>query len=112
VLQRLTRAAACIGVAWLASCPEVSAVWIEEGSTASHLVFGMASKRGGHGNFAFYGLRVSNCDGPYIREGAVWLVLRSTGNQEVHRIVYGEPPPGFVSEQGPKPLVPGATSSA
>ena len=107
MLQRLTRAAACIGVAWLASCPEVSAVWIEEGSTASHLVFGMASKRGGHGNFAFYGLRVSNCGGPYIREGAVWLVLRGVGNEVVHRIVYGEPPPGFVSEQGPKPLVPG-----
>jgi hypothetical protein len=55
-------------------------VWIEDGSTASHLVFAMASKRGGHGNFA---------------------------EAEVHRIVYGEPPPGLVSDQGPKPLLPG-----
>ena len=96
-----------MGVAWLAACPEPSAVWIEEGSTASHLVFGMASTRGGHGDFAFYYLRVSNCGGPYMHEGAVWLISRHDGRAEVHRIVYGEPPPGFASEQGPKPLTPG-----
>jgi hypothetical protein len=69
----------------------------------------MASKRGGHGNFAFYSLRVSNCAGPYIGDGAVWLVSRHVGTAEaeVHRIVYGEPPPGFASDQGPKPLGPG-----
>lgn len=56
------RVAASLGLAALAACPERTAVWIEQGSTATHLVFLVADTRGGHGRIALNDLRVAKCD--------------------------------------------------
>ncbi len=91
----------------LAGCPQRSAVWIEQGSTATHLTLGLGKKRGTPGGADIGVIRVYRCDSPATGEGAMWVVGPSGGTNDVRRIVYGETPPGFVSNQGPHPLTPG-----
>lgn len=91
----------------LAACPQRTAVWVEDGSTANHLVLRIADRRGGSGAVAIGVVRVYECGWPATGGGAAWVVGPQNGTANVQQIVYGETPPGFVSDQGPHPLKPG-----
>lgn len=88
----------------LTACPQRTAVWVDQGSTASHLVLRIADRRGGSGKVAIGVVRVYQCGGPSTGAGAAWVVGPQNGTANVQQIVYGETPPGFVSDQGPQPL--------
>jgi hypothetical protein len=99
---------------WVALClsafgctPQANALWIETGSTADHLVFGIAQTRGGDPVHQFGVLRVYECDGPQIGNGAMWVLFQERQGPAVRQVAYGETPPGYRSGQGPRPLVPG-----
>jgi hypothetical protein len=94
-------------VVGLTACPQRTAVWVENGSTANHLVLRIADKRGGSGEVAIGVIRVYECSGPATGAGAMWVVGPRNGTANVQQIVYGETPPGFVSDQAPQPLKPG-----
>ena len=91
------------------SCSQPSAVWVIPGSTAQHLEFGLATKRGGHKGFQLALFQVDSCTklgmGP---EGALWrLELQGADGAFPTRIQYGVVPAPY-HEVGPaQPLTPG-----
>jgi hypothetical protein len=87
--------------------PQASVLWIEPNSTAEHLVFGIGETIGGQPVDQFGVLRVYGCDGPQVGTGAMWVLAQVMEGPPARRVAYGEPPPGYRSEQGPRPLVPG-----
>ena len=96
------------GVAVLAACPREGAVWIEPGSTASTLTFGVGIGRNGRPHEDFQGLRVDACSSVGGPPGsAYWLLTPVSVVSEVGRVRYGVPPEGYQNEQGPRPLVAG-----
>ncbi len=92
---------------FLTACPQKTAVWVEEGSTAGHLVLGIGSRRGHPGDADIGVVRVYRCDRTSDGPGASWLVGPMGRTEQIKRLVYGETPSGFSSEQGPEPLTPG-----
>src|SRR5690606_33337745 len=87
-----------------------SAVWVEPGSTAQSLVFGVAKERGSsdpvfHLNY----VAVRTCYSSSDQQQTLWEARGETpkGEGTPIRIAYGAPPPGFTSEVPPQPLVPG-----
>ncbi len=97
-------------LSWLVmtSCrSQANELWIEPGSTADHLVFGLRRSRGGGSVEQFGVLRVSACDGSQIGAGAMWVLSQDEHGPAIQRVTYGEAPPGYRSEQGPRPIVPG-----
>ena len=94
-----------------AGCPMKSAIWIVEGSTASHLEFGISDKRHGRTSIQWGGITVRDC---YLRQGQdqhlYWGLERdpkSWGDAWPTRILYGAAPTGFHNLQGPESLVRG-----
>lgn len=87
--------------------PQDNELWIEPGSTADSLVWGVGKHRGGAPVDQFHVLRVSRCDGPHIGEGAMWVLSLSDDVPALERVHYGETPVGYTSDQGPLPLDPG-----
>ena len=53
------------------------------------------------------GVRVDRCDHEPVGDGAMWVVGPRAGTGPLHALAYGVAPPGWVSRQGPLPLVPG-----
>jgi len=100
------RALLLAGCLALTACAGRNAVWVEPGSTAARVVFRVANTPGGAAPIDFfYGLTVATCEG-----GRVMWTMRNADTQSAARpirIVYGEPPAGYVSATGPLPLVPG-----
>lgn len=87
-------------------------IWVEPGATADHLVFGIGKFREGPPVDQFQVLRVSRCEGPHVGLGAMWVLSLRDDVPAVRQVVYGETPPGYVSDQGPLPLVPGCYQAA
>jgi hypothetical protein len=91
-------------------CPEQTAVWVEDGSTATDLIFGVGRYRDGRGpplsNLPT--LVVQRCTEPEADEDVVWqIAIRDIEAPVPARIRYGEPPPGYYSMVGPGDLTPG-----
>jgi hypothetical protein len=77
-------------------CPRQTAVWIEPGSTSSHLVFNVGPKRGHSGLDGLGAFRVDHCPGGRSTgSGGTWLVWANSVTDPVHQIVYGQLPKGF-----------------
>lgn len=90
-------------------CPRRTAIWVIPGSTAVHLEFGISDRLGSTTGVEFGYIRVNRCDGPdYGPTGANWMLSENgVGTFYVNRVVYGEVPLGYQSEQGPTKLSPG-----
>src|SRR3712207_3032549 len=87
--------------------PQQTALWIVPGSSAAHLVLGIAKTRGGEPVDQFGVLRVHPCNGPQSGPGAMWVLTQQVDEPAVTRVTYGEVPAGYTSQQGPLPLNPG-----
>jgi hypothetical protein len=106
---------ALVRSAWLAllllclGCPRRTAIWIIPGSTASHLELGISDEVGSSNGIEFGGLRVNKCDAPgYGGTGASWVLSEyHVSAPYVNRVVYGQVPLGYRSDQGPTSLGPG-----
>jgi hypothetical protein len=107
---------ALAAIALLAGCQWLTAVWVEEGSTATHLVLRFGYPRRGHDTVTVDFVRVNACGAPLYGPGAMWELQRGLARRLIRlvfagppmtRLVYGETPSGFESLQGPKPLTPG-----
>jgi hypothetical protein len=101
---------AFIGTLALLACPERNAVWVEDGSTAMNLTFGVGRFRDGRGpalsDLPVFGVR--QCLTGDESEVVVWQISRGDSLPAVPtRIRYGEPPPGYNTTVGPRDLVPG-----
>lgn len=102
------RAVAIAGCVMLVGCPEKSAIWIEPGSTADHLVFGVGRSRHGPPPKNLHGISVVPCGKEsQLPSSAVWTLARSADSAVPRRITYGEAPPGFVSRRQAEALRPG-----
>jgi len=93
-------------------CPEKSAVWIEQGSTSQHLVFGLGRTVGGRAPDNFYGMTVSRCGADGTAQNAIWAIARTDEVPVPTRVVYGEPPSGYRTVKGPERLQPGCYQAA
>jgi hypothetical protein len=70
---------------------------VEPSSTAQHLVFRLDP------SVFLYGLSVETCDGARVQ----WAVGRAGGDPKPPAtVVYGEAPPGYTTQTGPRPLTP------
>ena len=87
----------------LAACPQRTAVWIAEGSTARDLTFVLGQKEGRERRIQSY-VRVDRC-GPWYRDSAMWIASADTS-----RVTYGVTGPGATEQQPARPLVPGCYS--
>jgi hypothetical protein len=98
--------AALATLATLAACAGRNAVWVDPVSTRERVVFHISN---GPGSTAppsyFYGLTVMSCGGNQV----LWTLRNSetVSASRPARIVYGEPPRGYFSADGPRPLRPG-----
>ena len=88
-------------------CPQRTAVWLADGSTARRLVFRLSDERDGSRAVAVGGVRVDRCDREPTGEGAEWLVGPRNGTEPTRELTYGVAPPGWETDQGPRPLTPG-----
>jgi hypothetical protein len=107
-VSRTARAVAIsCGFVLTSGSPQRSAVWVESGSTVTHLIFGLGKDRAHPGSADIGVVRVYRCDGSSTGDGAMWVLESNGATKRVERIVYGDSPAGFVSDQGPRPLSPG-----
>ena len=80
----------------LVGCPERSAVWVEPGSTANHLVIGIGETAHGPPSANLYGLTVVRCgDESRLPGSAIWAIARVSESSVPTSILYGSTPPGF-----------------
>jgi hypothetical protein len=90
------------------ACPMRSAIWIIQGSTASHLEFGISNKRNGTEGVQWAGLGVLDCHTRVPHDQHVyWSIERdptSWSDESPTRVIYGTPPAGFRSLSGPETL--------
>ena len=92
----------------LVACPQNEMVWVEHGSTQTHLVFGFGTRPDRGPLREFHVLRVFRCEGPASGLGAAWVIGAAPDAKPVPHLVYGQhPPPGYYADQGPEPLSPG-----
>lgn len=84
----------------LAACPQKTAVWIADGSTARELTLVFGEKEGRERRMSSF-VRVDRC-GPWDRDSAMWMVSVDTS-----RVTYGVPGPGTHQEAEARPLRPG-----
>lgn len=97
-------------MAWLITTgctSQANELWIADGSTADRLVFGLGKTREGEPVDQFGVLRVYECGGSPVGEGAMWVLSQAQTGPAVQRVIYGETPSGYVSGQGPRALSPG-----
>jgi len=85
-----------------------SAVWVQPGSTATHLVFRISSRRGNEKPIWIGAFRVDRCgdDGSDATSAGLWVIGNDSGGP-VSRITYGAVPPGFTQYKTPLQLRPG-----
>jgi hypothetical protein len=112
LLRRTARSLAAVLIAAaLAACPQKTAVWIPENSTAASLVFHLGQERGRLHDVALDVLRVRRCDdtssGQFADSTSMWTLYAVDRAPEVSRVRYGEIPQGFRSAVGPRALGPG-----
>ncbi len=99
----------------ISACLMKSAIWIIDGSTASHLEFGISDKRMGKRSIEWGGVTVYDC---YTHSGqdqhVYWTTARGVEAPRdwPTRVTYGVVPAGFDSLQGPEPLRPGCYTAA
>lgn len=98
--MRPIRSSLAILLLTLAACPQKTAVWIAEGSTARELTLLFGEKKGRERRMSA-SVRVDRC-GPWSRDSAMWLVSIDTS-----RVTYGVPGPGAQEEAPARPLEPG-----
>jgi hypothetical protein len=99
-----------VGSLMVLACPERTAVWVEEGSTATNLLFGVARYRDRQGPplSDLPTLIVQRCTEPEADEDVVWQIVVGDSQPPVPtQIRYGEPPPGYRSRVAPRKLTPG-----
>jgi hypothetical protein len=84
--------------------PQANELWIEPGSTADSLVFGIGKKRGGDPVDQFGVLRVYPCEGNQVGSGANWVLFQQEEGPAVRYVVYGVTPPRYRTGEGPLPL--------
>lgn len=96
----------------LVGCPERSAVWIEAGSSADSLVFGVGRTAHGPPPANLHGLTISPCGADGTSETAVWAIARTSAAPVPARINYGLAPHGYSTVAGPTPLRPGCYVAA
>ncbi len=89
-------------------CPQRSAVWVEPGSTASHLVIGIGEAEHGRPPANLYGLAVVRCgDESRLPNSAIWSIARVGEGPVPGRVIYGSTPSGFETRVSPQALTPG-----
>jgi len=100
----------------MASCPQPSALWILEGSTADDLVFVVGNHQGKESQLALGYLLVvqcgPGCTGERPRMWAIADPLADTVHPRASRVHYGTVPEGFVEEQPATPLVTGCYNAS
>lgn len=96
----------------LLGCPERSAVWIETGSTADSLVFGVGRTAHGPPPANLHGLTISPCNADGTSKTAAWAIARTSATPVPGRIAYGHAPLGYTTIAGPLPLTPGCYLAA
>lgn len=106
-LIRCVRAVAILLCCCLAGCPQRTEVWVAENSRREHLVLRIGKSRESNDSVAIGVIRVYGCQGPATGRGAMWVTGPSSGTAYVREVVYGNPPSGFSTDQGPKTLLPG-----
>ncbi len=89
-----------MGVISLVACPERTAVWIEPGATANHLVFRVGARRGSSTPIEIGVLRVDRCgdDGSAATSTGFWVI---DGTGPVSQVTYAEVPSGFTEVRTP-----------
>lgn len=92
----------------LSACPERSAVWVETGSTAGHLVIGIGTTPHGPPPANLYGLTVVRCgEENRLPASAVWTIARAKESPVPGRVLYGSTPPGFETRVPAQAITPG-----
>ena len=92
----------------LLGCPKRSALWIEPGSTARHLIFGVGKTRHGPPLSSLQGITVVACGRESeLPNSALWSLGKSSDGPVPTRIVYGVDPPGYTSHGAAPPLITG-----
>lgn len=87
-----------------------SAVWLEPGSTAENIVFGIGAERGGTAPISNLNyVAVRTCDSAAVAQQTRWQVRGEVqdGERPPARISYGVVPRGFSEEHPAEPLGPG-----
>jgi hypothetical protein len=106
--RRLPTLSAVVALVIVTACEMPSAVWIEKGSTVAHLVFGIGRTKHGKPLDYFPYFSVFSCSTPEENaKDAIWAVSSQPGSAIPTRILYGEAPPGWETDQGPVALTPG-----
>jgi hypothetical protein len=98
--MRRIRLAVPIFLLALAACPQRTAVWIAEGSTARDLTLVFGEKEGRERRMSSF-VRVDRC-GAWHRDSAMWILSIDTS-----RVTYGVPGPGTSQQAEARPLTPG-----
>ena len=99
----LTRWRALLGLALAASADgcalsQRTGVVVEAAPSTQRVVFRISATP------FFYGLTVESCD----ERRTMWVVGASSSTTSAPaQVVYGEPPKGFLTKAGPRPLTPG-----
>jgi hypothetical protein len=96
-------------LAAIPGCMSKSAVWIEAGSNAQRLVFGIATEvRGSDPVDSLTGLEVQSCYSDVNQQRTSWQVGGDlTGESVPIQVIYGSAPPSFMTGVKAQELAPG-----
>ena len=90
------------------ACPQVSTIWLEPGSTVTHLLFHIARSRGSDRPVAVGVFRVDRCKDPAdYRSAGMWVIGGKKGTVYQREVVYARLPDGFEENHPARPLTPG-----
>ncbi|HKO16443.1 MAG TPA: hypothetical protein VJU87_09390 [Gemmatimonadaceae bacterium] len=92
--------AGAVALALLACGPMVNEVRVEPGAAPSSPAFVLTDTTGRGPSGVIYGLSVLPCGA----DSAVWTITALGNRNSPERIVYGQPPDGYASTTGPRPL--------
>ena len=93
----------------LYACQQESAVWLEPGSNATHVVLLIGRYRGDpSGSASVTSVDVTTCtDTDRVHAYHYWGIIRGGNDIPIHRVEYGIPPKGFGEHHPALPLSPG-----
>lgn len=84
------------------SAPPKAAVWVLEGSTVTHLEFGVSRDSGGREPIHVQGLAVTNC---VTGDSTAWRTMYDHPVEPIpNRFVYGFSPAGYTADVQPSAL--------